>query len=166
MSRRWGAALVLGLALAAPGLAHAEPSAAERYVAMRQSTFGVLGAWGLGSMGTGGALTFGGRTDFEKGLGIQSLVWGAVETAFAVAGEAQSRRNLFVGPDAKPWQADRKSVANAFWVNALLDVAFVLTGTLIWNLGGSDLVRGTGAGIALQSGFLFGFDTLSYMRFR
>jgi len=166
MSRRWGAALVLGLALAAPGLAHAEPSAAERYVATRQSTFGVLGAWGLGSMGAGGALAFGGRTDFEKGVGIQSLVWGAVETAFAFVGEAQSRRNLFVGPDAKPWQADRKSLANALWVNAVLDVAFVLAGTLIWNLGGTDLVRGTGAGIALQGGFVFTFDTLSYMRLR
>jgi hypothetical protein len=166
VSRRLAGALVLGLSLAAPGLAHAEPSAAERYVAMKQSTFGVLGAWGLGSMGAGGALAFGGRTDFEKGLGIQNLVWGAVETAFAVAGEAQARRGLFVGPDAKPWQADRASLAKAFWANAALDVAFVLAGALIWNLGGTDLVRGTGAGIALQGGFVFCFDTLGYMRFR
>lgn len=166
MSRRFAIPVVFALLLAAPGLAHAEPSAAERYVVTRQTTFAVLGAWGLGSMGTGGAMALGGRTDFERGIGIQNIVWGVVDLAFAVAGEAQSRTNLFVGPDAKPWQDDRKSLAKAFWVNAILDVAYVLTGTLIWNLGGTELVRGTGAGIALQGGFVFCFDTLAYMRFR
>ena len=166
MSRRFAIPLVFALALAAPQLAHAEPTAAERYVVTRQTTFGVLGAWGVGSVGSGAALWLGGRTDFERGIGIQNVVWGAVDLAFAVAGEAQSRRSLFVGPDAKPWQDDRKSLAKAFWVNAILDVAYVLTGTLIWNLGGTDLVRGTGAGIALQGGFVFCFDSLSYMRLR
>ena len=166
MNRRLAMPIIVALALAAPRLAYAEPSAAERYVVMRQATFGVLGAWGLGSVGAGGAMVLGGRTDFERGVGIQHLVWGAVDLAFAVAGEAQSRRSLFVGPEAKPWQDDRKSLAKAFWVNAILDVAYVLTGTLIWNLGGTELVRGTGAGIALQGGFVFCFDTLSYMRFR
>lgn len=167
MSRHFVAPLVLAAVLAAPRLARAdEPSAAERYVTMRQTTFGVLGAWGLGSMGAGAAMAFGGRDDFEKALGVQNLVWGAVDATLAFVGEAQSQKGLFVGPDAKPWQTDRASLAKAFWVNAILDVAYVLTGTLIWNLGGNDLVRGTGAGIALQGGFLFCFDTLAHMRFR
>ena len=51
-------------------------------------------------------------------------------------------------------------------INAILDVGYILAGTIIWNLGANDAVRGTGAGIVAQGGFLFAFDTLGSITFR
>ncbi len=149
---------------AKPPPAPIEPTA---YVAKRQGMFGVLGGWSLVSMGVGAGLAFGGTNDFERFFGIQALAWGAVNLGFTIFGEASSRAGLFSGPDARAKvQDNQKSLTKAFWINALLDVGYIVAGALIWNLGGTDAVRGTGAGIVAQGGFLFGFDTLGYMIFR
>lgn len=137
------------------------------YSFKRQSMFGVLGAWSVASMGAGAGLAFGGPNDFDRFMGIQALAWGAVNLVFTAWGEAQSRTNLFTTPDsAEVVKKDAASLSRAFWVSALFDVGFVIVGTLLWNLGSTDAVRGTGAGIVTQGGFLFGFDTLGYMLFR
>lgn len=141
-----------------------EPAA---YVAKRQAMFGVLGAWSLASMGAGAGLAFGGPNDFERFFGIQAIAWGAINLGFTLWGQVSSRPDLFSGPDAQTKvQDNQKSLTKAFWINALLDVGYIVAGALIWNLGGTDAVRGTGAGIVAQGGFLFGFDTLGYMIFR
>lgn len=134
----------------------------------RQSMFGVLGAWSLASMGAGAGLALGGPNDFERFIGIQGIAWGAINLAFTLWGEAQSRTNLFttVDPKAEVIKKDSASLSRAFWINALLDVGYVLVGTVLWNIGGTEAIRGTGAGIVTQGGFLFGFDTIGYMIFR
>jgi hypothetical protein len=176
---RWGLSFAGVLVLTS--VAHAEPTAVvvpppppvvrpvdpAAFVAKRQTTFAVLGGWSLVSMGVGAGLALGGPNDFERFFGIQALAWGAVNLGFTIFGQASSRPDLFSGPDAQTLVRDnQKSLSKAFWINALLDVGYVIAGTLIWNLGGTDAVRGTGAGIVAQGGFLFGFDTLGYMLFR
>lgn len=137
------------------------------YAFKRQSMFGVLGAWSIASMGAGAGLALGGPNDFERFIGIQGIAWGAINLAFTLWGEAQSRTNLFTTPDsAAVVKKDAASLSRAFWVNALLDVGYILVGTVLWNIGGTEAIRGTGAGIVTQGGFLFGFDTLGYMLFR
>lgn len=137
------------------------------YAFKRQSMFGVLGAWSIASMGAGAGLALGGPNDFERFVGIQGIAWGAINLAFTLWGEAQSRPNLFTTTDsAAIIKKDAASLSRAFWINALLDVGYILVGTVLWNIGGTEAIRGTGAGIVTQGGFLFGFDTLGYMIFR
>lgn len=172
--------LVLASTLTLGGVAYAQapprtssivvappPVDGDAYATKRQSVFATLGAWSLVSMGAGAGLAFGGPNDFERFFGVQALAWGAVNLAFSIWGQAQSRTSLFTGPDATDVvKKDRASLGKAFWINALLDVGYVIAGTLLWNLGANDVVRGTGAGIVAQGGVLFGFDTLGYMIFR
>ncbi len=170
----FAAALALGASTAS-----AEPPAPVRtklvqapvlpadHVVQRQAMFGTLGAWSLASMGVGAGLAFGGPDDFSRFVGVQALAWGAVDLAFAVFGQVQSREKLFAGDgSAELVKKDRLSLGKAFWINAILDVGYVIAGALLWNLGANDVVRGTGAGIVSQGGFLFAFDTTGYMLFR
>jgi hypothetical protein len=145
----------------------APPISGEAYAAKRQAMFATLGAWSLTSMGAGAGLAFGGPNDFERFIGVQALAWGAVNLAFSFWGLVQSKSSLFTTEDShEVVKKDSLSLSKVFWINALLDVGYVIAGALIWNLGSNDIVRGTGAGIVGQGGFLFGFDTIGYMIFR
>ncbi|CAN5735277.1 hypothetical protein BH09MYX1_BH09MYX1_48320 [soil metagenome] len=167
--------LLLASALGASAIAFDAPARADdtnvvqpavlgqRYAARRQGMFATLGAWSMVSMGGGGALAFGGTNDFDRFFGVQALAWGAVNLAFSIFGVAQSKTELFTGPDAADAvKKDRASLAKVFWINAILDIGYVIAGTLLWNLGANDIVRGTGAGIVAQGGFLFAFDSVGY----
>jgi hypothetical protein len=110
--------------------------------------------WGIFSCILGFFLRLGGR--FWKGLGNQFIAWGAIDAAIAIGGQIASNNRLdqFENPGkAEVKQKEAKSLGRLLWINAVLDVFYVLGG-LWW----SKRDKGNGLGVLLQGAFLLIFD--------
>ena len=118
-----------------------------------------LAAWSAASLVTGAVLLAASDHDLPRYFGIQSLAWGAVDGAIAAFALAKIAGDDGAAHPAPYWEGERRSLRTVFWVNAALDVAYVTVGALLWGLGKTDAVRGTGAGVVAQGGFLLVFDT-------
>jgi hypothetical protein len=119
-------------------------------------------AWALVNILAGGLLQ-GLRSAFWRAVGWQSMGWGAVNAAIALFGIRASQR-----------LSEKTSLQRAvhlrriLWVNAGLDVLYVIGGAVLVGGGrqGGSKRKGTGVGILLQGGFLFLFDTVHAMGLR
>lgn len=112
-------------------------------------------AWGAGSVVLGAllaALPLGG---IVAGVGVQFVVWGAIDAAIAVFGARSLRRKLERGADPR---AEARSLRRILLINAGLDVLYVAAGigVLIWTDGA--FATGNGVGVIVQGGFLLLFD--------
>jgi len=103
------------------------------------------------------------RNKFWRGVAMQAISWGAINAAIAVVGEFFSRRRHAAKPDPHATdivEKEQRNLLRALWINAVLDVFYMLGGVLLaWTRGSRDrLMRGNGWGIVIQGGFLFIFD--------
>lgn len=119
--------------------------------------------WACLSVITG--LVMGQRRDpLWRGIGRQALGWGLIDAAIALIGNitAQNRIASLPNPGETPIQRQEKSnLRTLLWINAVLDVFYVLGGLIFARSDKGDGVRrGHGLGIVLQGGFLLVFDTL------
>ena len=109
------------------------------------------------------ALTVFSASPFLRGLGIQFLAWGAIDTAIAFFGaKASAKKRLKMQGQASAESEAQESrwLENILWVNTGLDVLYVLGGIWLIQHWGADSVlwRGHGWGIIVQGGFLLFFD--------
>lgn len=134
----------------------------------------ILGAWGLGSVAVGELLRRAGRrrgSAFLVGFGRQQSGWGAIDAAIAGFGAIRSRQKQAGLPDpdaAAVQESERSSLHRILLVNTGLDLLYLAGGVLL--IVASDavsrrsgreaaLVRGDGAGVLLQGGFLLVLDS-------
>jgi len=97
---------------------------------------------------------------FGRGIGGQFVGWAVVNAAIAVGGSffTDQRKLKLAAPDApKVLIKEASSLQRLLWINAGLDVLYMLGGWLTMR---SDKAhrRGMGLGIILQGLFLFVFD--------
>lgn len=132
----------------------------ERYMDGRRVFLSSLLVWGGTSTVAGASLVAFPRDSFAQWYGAQTIAWGLVNGTIAVVGlvttsevrrELSTRERVF---------AERRAMQRFLWVNVALDVLYVTTGALLLGLGESPAVRGNGAAILSQGGFLVGFDLL------
>ncbi len=117
----------------------------------------VLLGWGGASM-VGGSLMLLSDNETLKWSGAQHLLWGAIDLGIALgAKHFNDRDRLSMSADEKIGRFRRLMV-----INGLLDIAYIGTGVALMKLGTSDRARGSGMGIVIQGGFLFGFDWINY----
>ncbi len=112
----------------------------------------------LSSVG-GALLLFG--TPFWRGVGLQGLVWGAIDAAIAGFGLASLRRKR-ARPDADAPAVLAKEARNLrrlLLVNAGLDVLYVVGGIVVLTQLPTPFARGNGVGIVVQGAFLLLLDT-------
>jgi hypothetical protein len=118
--------------------------------------------WGVMSVIIGLLMRFGSK--FWKNLGNQFIAWGAIDVGIAVGGQI-SARNLVDNienpglPEVK--QEERKNLGRLLWINAGLDILYMLWG-LRWlcKESGDGADRGNGLGVLIQGAFLFAFDLI------
>jgi hypothetical protein len=117
----------------------------------------VLGSWSVLSMGAGAYQLFS-PNPFIKAMGMQNLIWGAVDGGIALYG-THKLSNLNVG--SKNLQLERDKFREILLINTLLDVGYLALG---FGLSRSANAKwhGHGYGILLQGGFLFLFDGINY----
>ncbi len=101
---------------------------------------------------------------FWRGFGVQSVAWGLIDAAIALAGGRGAAQKAARPENHSPARQaeEREKLLRVLGINAGLDVAYVLGGLVLTTTRGrNDLfARGTGWGIAAQGAFLLGFDAL------
>ncbi|MEO1287195.1 MAG: hypothetical protein AAFV93_05455 [Chloroflexota bacterium] len=116
--------------------------------------------WSIGSIVVGFLMRFGGK--FGKGLGNQFITWGLVDAAIAVGGQVAKRNridNMENPGKAEIHEKEATNLSRALWVNAALDVLYIIGGFL-WAKRdkGDGSARGNGLGVMIQGLFLLIFD--------
>ena len=121
---------------------------------MRQLT-----AWSLGSIVAGVAALVGGGP-FLRALGLQFVIWGAVDLVLALNGERDQRRVRARGEaaDVAAAERDRRRLVRLLRINAALDVVYLAVGAGLILFGPDRVWAGHGTGVLIQGGFLLIFD--------
>lgn len=122
-----------------------------------------LTGWAASSMGTG-ALMVALGDEYVKGMGEQFAGWGAVNMAIAQVGNRSAAKRR-ADPDAfapTVLAEEQRKLSRLLWINAGLDVAYVLGGLYMAHSRGAtdERWRGRGWGIVAQGGFLLAFDVV------
>src|SRR5215213_9037330 len=116
--------------------------------------------WGLASVLLGLLMRFGGK--FWKNLGNQFIAWGAIDAAIAIGGQIASNDRIDHYENAAKSEVkskEAKNLSRLLWINAALDVFYVLGG-LIW----SKRDIGNGLGVIIQGAFLLIFDSFHALK--
>lgn len=126
----------------------------------RQTGRGLI-RWALLSILSGAAMLWRGSA-FLRGVGEQFVGWGGVNLAIAIFGLVGARRRAqdpeTMQPDAL--ERERTRLVRLLWINAALDVLYILGGrrAMIAKGAQDERWRGRGLGIMIQGGFLLFFD--------
>jgi hypothetical protein len=118
--------------------------------------------WGAFSVFVGLVMLLGNK--FWRGMGWQFIGWGVVDALIALFGGVAMRERIDKHDNpAEPHilKEEADNLERLLWINAFLDVLYVLGGRS-WARGdkGDGSRRGAGLGIVLQGLFLFVFDVL------
>lgn len=109
------------------------------------------------------------RCKFWKSLGTQFITWGLIDALIAVGGQRLSDNRLSkTQPEDMPERVrkEKRNLSIALWVNAGLDVLYILGG-LHWMKSKDDgSVRGNGLGVVIQGVFLLIFDIFHALKLR
>ena len=115
--------------------------------------------WSAFSVAIGVALLF--AAPFWRGVGVQALVWGAIDAGIAGVGLLALRRKLkrqdADHPDVR--SKETRNLRRLLLINAGLDVLYIVAGGVVLYTFTTDFARGNGVGIIIQGGFLLLFDT-------
>ena len=178
-ARFFGATLALSAFLLSPSAARAEPRGPQlvqerdRFMDQRNGGVAVLAGWSAVSL-VGGTLFLidppwlpevAPTSTERRAFGIATLSFAAVNAAFVVSGLVNTtslERSLVTLPDVVN---ERRSGATFFAVNAGLDMLYIAGGAMLAQ-SETPVLRGLGAGVLTQGGFLIGFDVTSAMTYR
>lgn len=118
--------------------------------------------WAVLSVLVGAALLLLGDP-FWRGVGLQAVVWGAIDGAIGLVGRrgAARGRRLHAG-DLVATSREARRIRRLLWVNAGLDVAYIVGGFVLAGpiAAGDPFLAGNGWGIVAQGAFLLVFDAL------
>lgn len=128
---------------------------------VQRSLFITLGAWSGVGIGVGSYQVLSRQPSPWIDMGYQNLAWGAINGAIAGIGYWRSRTVRSVSD----WGAERRKLRRVLWINAGLDMGYMLVGGYLASRSDARL-RGTGYGILLQGGGLFLIDSYHAWRLR
>jgi hypothetical protein len=135
----------------------AEVVARDAYLADQRGLMTVLAGWSAGSIATGAVMWSRGGA-LVRYAGIQNVAWGAIDGGLAAFSLLSSRGDSRSEAPAGHWLEERQKLRRIFWINAALDVLYIGAGAALVGLGKRDSLRGSGAGVLAQGGFLLVFD--------
>lgn len=104
---------------------------------------------------------------FWRGFGTQAITWGAIDAGIAFTGRWMAQRRQTTLPDAiQPERLEKESsnLRRLLWINAGLDVFYVVGGLAWSRRAKDDFQRGNGWGILVQGAFLLIFDVVHVLR--
>lgn len=109
------------------------------------------------------------RGKFWKSIGTQFVVWGLIDALIAVGGQLLSD-NRFSKTQPEDMRdrihKEKRNLSIALWVNAGLDVLYIVGGLRWMNRKDDDSARGNGLGVVIQGAFLLIFDIFHALRLR
>jgi hypothetical protein len=126
------------------------------YKAHREGSMNSLLVWSGGSAIAGTAMMFS-ESAYVRAFGMQNIAWGAIDAGIALA----VKNNLIIAITGDA-QKDKKALADLFFINFLIDFAYIGAGIWLCTMPQEDL-RGHGAGIITQGAFLLVFDGFNWV---
>lgn len=127
-----------------------------------------LAVWGTGSAVLGTAALLRGDSERTRAFGRQTAAWGLVDLGIAALAHVRASRR-----DRAMDDGDRARLHRLLVVNAVLDAGYVAAGAAVWARADSvrhrwpgargysaESLRGDGAAVVVQGGFLLLLDTL------
>ena len=117
----------------------------------------ILMSWGGISIGAGAAMSTSGN-NITRAIGMQSIIWGGVDTAFGL----WMKNILDDKKKTVPYEKEQEWFKNLLGTKLLVDIGCIAVGgaMTIW---GNEDVQGHGIGIMSQSLFLLAFDGINFM---
>lgn len=105
------------------------------------------------------------RNKFWRGVGMQSISWGAINALIAIIGSSVTRARRSTMDNPNKWdvvEKEHRNLRRILWVNTVLDVFYIIGGVVLaFTRGSKDrLMRGNGWGIVVQGTFLMVFDAV------
>lgn len=134
------------------------------FFAWQQRALAPLLVWGAGNVVIGaGALRQ--KDPISKQIGLQAVVWGAINLVIAVLSRNGSRRKAAQHAEGQLTTQDaaaaRRSLRRILLINIGLDAGYLLTSlVLLRGAARHPKRRGMGLGILIQGAFLFVYDNL------
>ena len=132
------------------------------FFAWQHTALGWLLAWGVGSIVGGAGLATSRRQDLRQ-IGLQAIVWGAIDAALALSGRRGARNSLHLDPSSERRSGTQEAARfqRIVAINAGLDLLYIAGGLRLAQTARHNASRyGTGVGIALQGAFLLIYDSL------
>jgi hypothetical protein len=154
-------ALAGGRSLASAPLDPTTPDphvARDAFISDRRGLMTLLGGWSLGSIVTGSAMWSSSSDALVRYAGVQNLAWGVIDGAIAGYALYAAREDAHADEPLTHWTTERAHMRRIFWINVALDVAYLAAGAALLGFGTKESVRGSGAGVLAQGGFLLVFD--------
>lgn len=130
----------------------------------QRAVSGRLATWAAVSATIGGFLLLarGERRAFWHGVGVQAIGWAVINFAIALFGQrAGAARERSPGAQL-PYTLAKESrgLFRLLWINAGLDILYMLGGWSWARRSRDERGRGHGIGIVIQGAFLFVFDVI------
>jgi hypothetical protein len=125
----------------------------------------VLGGWGILNLGTGAIGWSNSKSPETRYFFEMNTIWGAADFGAALIGygglQKQRKKNLTAAETLE----EQKKIEKIFFVNGVLDVAYIGTGLYLKLAGdsrNSPIMKGYGESVLMQGGFLLIFDGIMY----
>jgi len=122
----------------------------------------ILLIWGLANVGGGAVGSWLNQLKFWKQFWGQALGWGAIDALIAVFGLRGVSKKLLKPPSQQAVAKDIRFFHRLLFINAFLDVGYIVGGLIIRQRGSFDreVRAGIGAGFVVQGFFLLVYDAL------
>ncbi len=118
-------------------------------------------SWSGFSIASGGWLLKN-QDPFWRGIGLHFVIWGVVDAGIGLVGliNMSRKRTPASNIENQAVAEERAKLHRLLWINAGLDILYILGGGwLFFRKGAEDENwRGQGIGVIIQGGFLFLFD--------
>ncbi len=96
---------------------------------------------------------------FLQGAAVQAVAWGVIDALIAVIAMVRVRRTGQMPPDEYRSVRESLRLRRILLINAGLDLIYIGVGVALFLLvPGDPFIRGNGAGVVIQGGFLLFFD--------
>jgi hypothetical protein len=125
----------------------------------------VLGGWGILNLGTGAIGWSNSKSPETRYFFEMNTIWGAANFGAALIGygglQKQRKKNLTAAETLE----EQKKIEKIFFINGVLDVAYIGTGLYLKLAGdsrNSPIMKGYGESVLMQGGFLLIFDGVMY----
>lgn len=114
--------------------------------------------WSTGSIFLGVAMALSPRSLIE-GIGLQMIIWGAIDAVIALAGLSRARKLYRLAPEEHRAVHDSLRLRRLLIINGRLDILYLITGIAVLSIFRHDpFLLGNGIGVVFQSVFLLIFD--------
>jgi hypothetical protein len=133
----------------------------ESFFVWQERVLDLLLAWGVGNVAAGSALAIAG-SGLTQAIGVQAVVWGAIDSAVALYAQCVARRHAVsarageMGAQTVQDQAERFEYLLALTTGA--DVLYVMAGSLVAWKSKNLWLKGSALGVIIQGSALLIYD--------